>query len=119
MTDTTTPRHTPRPWTVRCVPGCYGTYQIKEAAFRERWDLAKRGTDEYGEPSDLPAERHANARLIAAAPDLLASLREIVSFVQCDWLTPNTDEEEREELLAQVREAAELLARIDGDASRG
>ena len=59
-------QHTPGPWTV--MPRMtHPWYDIKAA----EWQVAEVETD-----PDAPDESEANARLIAAAPDLLAALRE-------------------------------------------
>jgi hypothetical protein len=55
---------------------------------------------------DAPA-REANARLIAAAPDLLAALRDLVESLQYEELRDGT--------YPDLSEARALLARIAGD----
>lgn len=62
-------KHTPGPWVLRT---------------RERWGPTVRVGDLYVwlagivPSSERPGEHEANARLIAAAPDLLASLKEML-----------------------------------------
>lgn len=69
----TTTKHTPGPWVVD-----------------HSFDILAEGTYEQGgwrvaevRKFDEREESHANARLIAAAPELLAALRELVQFVNC------------------------------------
>ena len=62
-----TAQHTPGPWRVGDAGGTVYTAQEHLAPYRETVAYITRG---------FPTERHrANARLIAAAPDLLAALR--------------------------------------------
>lgn len=69
-------KHTPGPWHVASVGhgSRYGAYQVDAWALRERSIL--RGDM----PGDACAEREANARLIAAAPDLLAVAKAIAGL---------------------------------------
>jgi len=65
-------KHTPGPWQVNSnfasqVCDCDGT---------------SRGCAPIANMSGTPAERKANARLIAAAPDLLEALREVEKHLQ-------------------------------------
>ena len=72
-------QHTPGPWNIRG-----DAYQIvanydadtHEGSWREHYDVICTFEDEFGEPA---LEARANARLIAAAPDLLALVREVLS----------------------------------------
>lgn len=59
--------HTPGPWEVSCG-SVYGANDIR-IALMDREELCT-----------LPAERDANARLIAAAPRMLAALTEIAQL---------------------------------------
>jgi len=68
---TTSAQHTPGPWTVETTD-LYGAYLILEAAQRHEYPADDDAADA------VAAEDDANARLIAAAPDLLAALRELV-----------------------------------------
>ena len=66
------PRHTPGPWK---WDESWGAVMV------DHTDRAKlicpmwTGCDRRGMPAEVAAEDEANARLIAAAPDLLAALR--------------------------------------------
>jgi hypothetical protein len=62
MTQTTAVGHTPGPW-------------IAREYFSGHWDVA---ADASGEKLAAVAKSGANARLIAAAPDMLEALRGIV-----------------------------------------
>ena len=65
--------HTPGPWSIRC-----GSIYAESAP----------GIYEHicsGAHASLPGEWMANAHLIAAAPDLLAALQEIVSMDNCNY----------------------------------
>lgn len=63
------PKHTPGPWKLnagRCIETTSGTFFLSY------------GSDRYGNPNFRePVELDANARLVAAAPELLAALREV------------------------------------------
>jgi hypothetical protein len=63
--------HTPGPWTVRFVYDDWGyhSYEINEE------------TSEHG--------KHDNARLIAAAPELLVSLRSLVDYLRSQECWPS------------------------------
>jgi hypothetical protein len=76
MTDSNTAKHTPGPWK-------YHTESHRNlVAGPDRLFVADVWTNDR-----LDAERMANARLIAAAPELLAALRVALSWVELD--TPN------------------------------
>jgi len=62
MTDT---QHTPGPWAIE--PDALGEYSIV--------------TDNGGTIADIYGRNPANARLIAAAPDLLAALERLVTLM--------------------------------------
>ena len=63
-------KHTPGPWKVTRLDGYYAGYYLQPAGTRAR--LRAIGEDASGAGS--AAELEANARLIAAAPDLLSAL---------------------------------------------
>jgi hypothetical protein len=75
---------TPGPWTVKAGDGCRGIH----------------GTDGHGRIAKITMRRSitaanlteldANARLIAAAPDLLAALRALLLILECE---PDTTDE--------------------------
>jgi hypothetical protein len=77
-------KHTPGPWNVDIVvrpdwdSDPLGQYEVQPAAEKltvRYWDAA----DESPELDAVHAENQANARLIAAAPELLQALTEIVA----------------------------------------
>lgn len=66
--------HTPGPWTVdHYLPGQSGDGQLHICGDERRIPLA------VLDPDDIEAE--ANARLIAAAPEMLEALRQITAYV--------------------------------------
>lgn len=71
--------HTPGPWEYRRDGDrhyvAYGICQIVEAA----WGTIE--ADDFGSSKANSQEREANARLIAAAPDMLAALKQAEAFV--------------------------------------
>ena len=67
-------QHTPGPWAVTTVGSCHGVHPA--ASSNERDDICRVTPHNY-HPDGWPAakaEAEANARLIAAAPELLAAL---------------------------------------------
>lgn len=74
-------KHTPGPWTAKFGPGAGGGYQGVDGPNGERIALCDEDT-RMG-----VFTREANARLVAAAPDLLAALLHIVN----DTPTPGGD----------------------------
>lgn len=104
--------HTPGPWHIDAVMG------------EDRHEICAEPTAESGNPNviatvfcDLldphPAigltEANANARLIAAAPDLLAALRELVK--RCPFVATPTGI--RAEIsFAQIKQAQDALAKV-------
>ena len=84
MTERSQPAHTPGPWTVECVVGddphdICGPDRPGEGSPNLLASVA------YDDDDPLPhlslAEANANARLIAAAPELLAALKELGDWV--------------------------------------
>ena len=68
------PQHTPGPWAVTTVGSCHGVHPA--ASSDERDDICRITPHNY-HPDGWPAakaEAEANARLIAASPELLAAL---------------------------------------------
>lgn len=78
MTDTT---HTPGPWIV--TPDDYAVYETDDHGQRGETVCVLSG---YGSNKSL---RNANARLIAAAPELLAALEEFCR--ECDGYLDGND----------------------------
>lgn len=66
-------KHTPGPWTV-ILTGSRGSFHIREAAKHEAEEAIHTENDGHDVSS-------ANARLIAAAPDLLEALRTLSEWV--------------------------------------
>jgi hypothetical protein len=96
MEDEMKARHTPGIWTYQ-NGGTYITYRTEDGA-----DLVVARVD-YGM---MPEEYSANARLIAAAPDLLDVCRQLV------WAYENGDELELGNAVSSARAA---IAKVEGD----
>lgn len=101
-------KHTPGPW-----------IETKHTA---GWGRCIVSTDSYGIIvakigfRDRPREeRDANARLIAAAPELVEALRDLCMMGILDPHSSDDGGEDGEAAIAR-RRARALLARIDGDA---
>lgn len=62
--------------------------------------------------SDRDAEVEANARLIAAAPELLATLKDVIAHLRSITLDPGDDEDDAPALVA----AETLVAKAEGRA---
>jgi hypothetical protein len=73
MSDETKDKHTPEPWFLSGCDGC-GDLWIET----DKTPIASARSQ--GPTEELRAETKANARLIAAAPELLACLREVVNM---------------------------------------
>lgn len=101
-TTTTRPQHTPGPWIVRHLTGF--PLQISTAPDVNGFgmpiaDCSKR---------NLPAEALANARLIAAAPDLLEALKAMIAV----WEGPR--ERAAMGFAQTVNLARAALAKVEG-----
>lgn len=73
-----TTKHTPGPWDYKCAPnGDCGI--ISE----EMYILAETFSAIRAQDENAQAESVANARLIAAAPDMLEALKKFASWDQC------------------------------------
>jgi hypothetical protein len=83
-------RHTPGPWHVR-----EGKYQNVLVEFdtrpdgRATWVLATLDGQQYEERFMKPGTQMANARLIAAAPELLEALEEIEAVWEGEAVLPS------------------------------
>jgi hypothetical protein len=84
-------KHTPGPWQV----GHFDSNMICDS------DGANRGCSPIARVEGTAAKRRANARLIAAAPDLLEALRPLTKGVY--WITD-----------AQVKAARAAIAKAEG-----
>lgn len=96
--------HTPGPWKAT------GQWIRQEQAAPGTWPrlIAFASDDENREPKPLREESEANARIIAAAPDLLVALKALVddcvgNFADCDYFGPN------------LERAAQAIAKAEGD----
>lgn len=90
MTDQQTATHTPGPWEVVCVHGWaigVGTpVKSKKPTLCDVFRMIGNTDIEHSEDSDDGAARlEANARLIAAAPDLLEACERLLNSGPCDW----------------------------------
>lgn len=72
-------QHTPGPWTVDGVSEYTGAMRI----FAANGDIVARAAS-YGPQSDMPLAQAGNARLISAAPDLLAALTKTFIGLQAE-----------------------------------
>ena len=99
-------KHTPGPWLARTAPTSAGLCHIISAA---DW----RGAFLYGDGSRLGVddalpkaqELSANARLIAAAPDLLEALKGLVAWA---------DDLRREDPVEDLRKARAAISKAEG-----
>jgi hypothetical protein len=99
-------QHTPGPWVVKppgSVVGHEASCAVKEPSASD-WVATV-------QVSNVP-EWEANARLIAAAPDLLAALDGIVVLAEFGWLHCHPGV--RDENLARVRAARAAIAKATG-----
>lgn len=78
-------KHTSGPWTVMPEESDKSYVRIRGTRLGERYKVANVVTPDYPGAQETEAqETRANARLIAAAPDLLLALDEMVrEFVKC------------------------------------
>lgn len=68
----------------------------------------------YSGASDNLAEHRANCRLIAAAPELLAALREIAG--SCESLLANDGQPAAPDIKAAIKRAKDAIASATGEA---
>ena len=98
--------HTPGPWVVRTIDQSLATVETQDGEYIICNAAQLRGDDWKTEHS----ERKANARLIAAAPDLLAALQRIVAALDKQVASPHLAE--RASPLAQAKAA---IAKATGE----
>lgn len=82
--ENTTVGHTPGPWTVGGDSGNAWIQPLDPAASCI-CDLVVSGFDRDTCETFMTAIDEANANLIAAAPDLLAALKELLTFAPSPW----------------------------------
>jgi hypothetical protein len=105
-----TAQHTPGPWTAHPEEGAHIGPVVKENAWGEVVALVSYA----GAPRGDSAESNANARLIAAAPDLLVALENFVA-----WHAENFDDftpEINAQLLCLANNATAAIAKATGGA---
>ena len=92
---------TPGPWRADYVIATTGATRINSPRGNVAWVC---GNDSQAEPT--PAETRANARLIAAAPDLLAACEALLPL--CDGLNnPGPGDREYQLVVAAIAKARE------------
>jgi hypothetical protein len=103
--------HTPAPWTVYKETDEYPGIEGHTGTVIVWGD----GEDDCGIRGDTHAERVANARLIAAAPDLYAALRGLVSALFAEGEDEDADDDEparvRPDISAALVAAGEALTK--------
>lgn len=97
---------TPGPWVVRTIDQSLATVETQDGEYIICNAAQLRGDDWKTEH----AERKANARLIAAAPDLLAALQRIVAVLDKQVASPHLAE--RASPLTQAKAA---IAKATGE----
>ena len=95
-----TTQHTPAPWSVEIDHRSNTPELIRAYVDGEMYDLASVLCDETGNAT-------ANARLIAAAPELLACLGELSDYVFDEYTASHP-------LCERAAEARELVKRVKG-----
>jgi hypothetical protein len=102
-----TTKYTPGPWTVEAdmrIEECRATRA--ELSYLAGWNITSQSEEIVGCEGIIPGPTsEANARLIAAAPELVEALRNILT----EFVGPY------EEGYSSVSDARALLARIEGD----
>jgi hypothetical protein len=88
-------KHTPGPWTVT-LGGPRGSFHISEAKSHDEAEHSDDGVDGYTVSS-------ANARLIAAAPDLLQKLQKVVAWL--DRLATRAEKDAKDTRFVSLSEA--------------
>ena len=111
--------HTPGPWRVRCVvdrgrdlEGTDKCFRIAAGteSWRENMVVALSFDRDYGYPEG-GIQNEANARLIAAAPELLEACRLVVAWLTSFSMPPTSTIAEKQEHLA-ILDAA--IAKAEG-----
>ena len=100
-------KHTPGPWELRGWSVKCPTNNFRVARIGEP-DKALR---QFGDYEDMEAECRANARLIAAAPDLLAALKDALRSARHDF---DAGEKGEAEFRAAYSEQFAAIAKAEG-----
>lgn len=82
-------KHTPGPW--RIEPWTYNHGKEKKIVMQNNTDAVAEIWNLYRPDDERNAEQNANARLIAAAPEILALLKEYHKIIPCQELTELID----------------------------
>lgn len=99
-----TAQHTPGPWET-------GAVMTRVEVLPQGWRMPMLIADCHGKHSpESEAERVANARLIAAAPGLLAALQSVIDYAENEAfsLSKHKDSEECEQDAIKANEACEI-----------
>jgi hypothetical protein len=103
-------KHTPGPWGVGSAPRSAHTNKDK--------CLYIHGADPYAMVCELGSEKHpehqANARLIAAAPDLLAALRDVLRYCVTSSGLPDLGKGRTPEQQAAMNQARAAIEKAEG-----
>jgi hypothetical protein len=99
-------KHTPGPWTNH---GRIAQTGLPHSAVAAKTLIARVYSEAFGDE----AQEEANARLIAAAPELLEQLRVTVLYLRSACMV--MDSESRQMALETVKEARGVIAKATGD----
>lgn len=103
--------HTPGPWSVDSESGNDGEAEVIVAADRTICWTADTFTDEEG--AAITDEDRANARLIAAAPELLSCCRELLAIVEDEYANDRYPEELKS-WKRTISDTAKAIAKAEG-----
>lgn len=101
-------KHTPGPWETNEIDHDHPYQDIVIRNRKTRRTICKLWIDD-APVRDYNAEQELNAELIAAAPDLLDALRELL-----DFSIPDSHYRHKERAQQARNRASELLQRLDG-----
>jgi hypothetical protein len=81
-----TPKHTPGPWRVMPEEPGRPYIRVRGTQLGERYKIANVLLPDYERAHESKVEESlANARLIAAAPDMLAELKRLAAMTRCAY----------------------------------
>lgn len=107
--------HTPGPWYIHSSNSEeWSCHILSRHAPKWPYDTIASIREMYGENCTVPGAHNANARLIAAAPDLLDALRELETAAGFAYVP---DERERRELHDAIDKAREVIKKATSDSS--